>query len=193
LIALGAIVALERSGGTISGLLAGAADRLNTINAAVTAGIDAPNGVHGDTDSATACPAISDWSGTVSGTGYGGVVEVTFQACRQTGQVVEMDFPIVRLGAGANVTGWRALHAGGGNANGIETCNAICHSLGWDIQAGWDVPTGNGYPAGAEHVAGTCAFKDGGGDPAARGDWQDGYGATQTCGNPMYTCACNTS
>mmetsp|Transcript_1475 Transcript_1475/g.3393 ORF Transcript_1475/g.3393 Transcript_1475/m.3393 type:complete len:228 (-) Transcript_1475:288-971(-) len=107
---------------------------------------------------------------------------------------VKFTYPTVEL-SGANIAdGTYAMHAGGGNSNGVAGCDTYCRNLGLTKNAYWDVPLGSGYPAGINDVVGpssvTCLYRSS--SPAGATSYV-GYSQAATCGNPMFDCVCDTS
>ena len=99
------------------------------------------------------------------------------------------NYPIVRL-SGTNTDGTWSLHAGCGNDNGKDGCNAICKTLGHNgITSNWKVNCGTGYPAKYTPIAANCVYKSGPVDTRIN-DWSGSYGTTENCYNPMYYCDC---
>lgn len=123
------------------------------------------------------------------GNGYGGVDAVWGKKWKQHSGYYQIDWPIVVL-SGSNRDGTWSLHAGCGNWNGQDGCNAICRSLsGTSIKSGWRVPCGYGYPSAANSIASNCLYKSGPVDSRTN-DWSGNYGRTHQCGNPMNHCQC---
>ncbi|GAB5390104.1 MAG: hypothetical protein Alpg2KO_30720 [Alphaproteobacteria bacterium] len=135
-----------------------------------------------------------NWSTANPGDGTGGVTSVRWvESSNPDPTTFRMTWPIVTL-SGTNISnGTYTLHAGCGNVNGQDSCNAVCVSLGFSgLKSGWDNNCGNGYPNGAESIASTCVYKHGNTNGIDTGtqDWQANYGATTSCNNPMEYCDC---
>ena len=129
---------------------------------------------------------IIDW---YPGTGFGGVTDVYSDNVQKMADFTRYNYPIVRL-SGTNNDGTWSLHAGAGNYNGQDGCNAICKTLGHTgIKPNWNVKGGSGYPAKYTKVASNCIYKAGPVD-SKNDDWSGTYGTTESCGNPMYHCDC---
>ena len=128
----------------------------------------------------------------MEGTGYGGIVNVCSTNVESLGGYTRYHWPLVEL-SGSNADGIWSVHAGCGNDNGRDACNAICKSLGHDsIKSDWDVECGTGYGPDAARlaeIAPECTYKR---DPISddKDDWYGRYGSTETCGNPMNHCDC---
>jgi len=129
--------------------------------------------------------------------GFAGIITAVYcdDIERMGTNVFRYHYPIVKLVGTINDGTW-SLHAGCGNWNGVDACNAVCTSLGnLGIVDDWDVECGNGYPDKYSAVATYCIYKSGPlNHDSVTDDWYWGtVGQTQLCHNPMYYCDCISS
>ena len=132
------------------------------------------------------CHIVIVWH---EGSGFGGIIAVYSDDVQKMSGYIRYNYPIVRL-SGSNKDGTWSLHAGCGNSNGQDGCNAICKTLGYNgVTSNWDVECGRGYPTKYESIASDCVYKKGPVD-SKNNDWIGTYGTTKSCNNPMYYCDC---
>ena len=134
------------------------------------------------------CHIAIGWS---QGTGFGGITAVYSDDVEKMVGFIRYNYPLVHL-SGSNKDGTWSLHAGCGNRNGQDGCNAICKTLGHiGVTSNWDVKCGEGYPTKYESIASDCVYKKGPVD-SRNNDWSY-TGTTKSCPNPMYYCDCEGS